>query len=1059
MRKIIIYVLLACLSLDAVAQISITGSVLDSVSKLPISGVVVQILETKKKTVTDAKGDFNFTVDSGKYTLSIRGIGYKAKSEIVNAPEGKKIFLFLAVDEIALKDVEIVSTGYQNTPRERATGSFSTLDNSILNQQVSTDIISRLEGITPTLSVDRTTNNPGLMIRGLSSLRADRSPLIVLDNFPYEGDINNINPNDIENITILKDGAAASIWGVKAGNGVIVINTKKGQFNRPLKVDASATHSISQGTDLMYQNRMSTSDYIDIERMLFNNGYYNSSENSSTRSALTPVVELLIANRDGLLTDTDLENQINNLRSNNVLQNYMDNFYTPVINRQYALDFSGGSEKKNWRIFAGYDHNTSELSATYERMNFKVDNNFKIGKRLDISLSLLANYSKAESGRTSFPSITTSSGQIPSYTTFTDENGNALPVMATYRASAISGLGIDGLLDWNYYPLTNGDYQNTTSNVFDVLANLKLNYTILKGLKFSGLYQFERQEINNQTRYSQESYYVRNLVNQYTQVVNGVLSWPIPNNAIWDFSDALLNVHNLRGQLSYDEDWNDFTLSAIAGSELRNAVTSSSAYRSYGIDENIYSSVSVDYLGTYPNILTGGNAYIPFVEDYNLATNNYVSFFANAGLTFKQKYGVSASLRRDASNLFGVSTNNRWNPLWSAGGSWEISAENWFPKAVFQYARLRATYGRSGNTNPQIAAVTTISYSGTNPYTRTQLANFSNYANPDLRWERVKTLNLAADLRVLKNRLNLSIDYYIKKSDDLIGTDIINPTAGIGSTITRNTAAISARGLDIELTSQNTLGAFRWKTSAFANFYRDRVDDYYLASQPASSFVSGNISVTGVEGYPVYTVMSYAWAGLNPTNGNPRGYVNGSVSEDYETILGNSTTIDDLVYTGPAFPTTILSLGNSFSFKDFNLDFRITGKFGYYFRRDALSYASLYTSREGNGEYADRWQNPGDELWTDVPSQMYPNVTSKDTFYQYSEATVESGNHIRFQYLSLGYNFKKEKYSFLPFKNVSLKFMASNLGLLYLANDYGIDPDFPSTKPVSIYSLNLKIQL
>ncbi|GAB3832880.1 hypothetical protein GCM10028895_51200 [Pontibacter rugosus] len=182
----------------------------------------------------------------------------------------------------------VVSTGYQRIPQERATGSFAQVSEATLQEQVSTDILSRLEAVASGVSVDRSRLTPELMVRGLSTINGPATPLIVVDNFPYEGDIGNLNPNDVESITVLKDAAAASIWGARAGNGVIVITTKKGRFNQPLTVGFNSSVSVSQEPDLSYLQQMKASDFIDVEQFLFEKGYYRGQLASSGRPVLSP---------------------------------------------------------------------------------------------------------------------------------------------------------------------------------------------------------------------------------------------------------------------------------------------------------------------------------------------------------------------------------------------------------------------------------------------------------------------------------------------------------------------------------------------------------------------------------------------------------------------------------------------------------------------------------------------------------------------------------------------------------------------------------------------------
>lgn len=630
--------------------------------------------------------------------------------------------------------------------------------------------------------------------------------------------------------------------------------------------------------------------------------------------------------------------------------------------------------------------------------------------------------------------------------------------MRDYRASAISALNMP-LLDWNYYPVSDSDHSYSKAKIDDVLADLKLNYELPAGFKLMGAYRYENQQSSSLFVNDVESYYTRHTINSFTSGAGSSLSRAVPLGGIRDLSNDRLSVHQFRSQLDYKGKAGEFTVDGIAGFELREASTRGSSGRNYGVNGGNLASAGVNYNSFYTSPLTGGLGIIPYLNDERGLSSRYVSLYANSSLGYKDRYYLTASLRRDASNLFGVSTNNKWNPLWSVGGAWLISGEEWMELDWLNLFKARMSYGRTGNSNSRLSAVTTVITSGTNPYTLGGVSSFSNYANPDLRWERVSTLNFGMDANLFSGRLGISADYYIKKSTDLISSEPIDYTAGVGSRISKNTAAISARGLDVEIRSENLKGRLKWQSSFYLNHYRDRVDKYYLTGSSASNYVTGTTSISGIEGMPVYAVYGYKWRGLNAENGHPVGELNGERSEDYLAITGSNARVESLSYIGPAFPVFNLSLGNTFSYENFELDFRVTGKLGYYSRRASLSYTNLFSARLGHKEFAGRWQQPGDELWTDVPSMIYPASSARDAFYNNSEATVISGDHIRLQYVSLGYSFSKKRQRWLPFSAAGIRLIASNLGLLWGRNAYGIDPDFPSGVPQKSYSLNLQLGL
>ena len=247
--------------------IPLRGKVTDT-SGQTLQGATIRVKGENNLMITDKNGEFKFDNISPNAIIQVSFIGYKTK-EITTGNNSGFLTIILDADNSKLDAVSIVSTGYQTLPKERATGSFSVVNNELLNRRISTNVIDRLEGIVPGLIFNRNTaaSSTGIdiSIRGHSTLFANDQPLIVVDNFPYDGDINSINPNDVESITILKDAAAASIWGVKSGNGVIVITTKHGSKNGKMVLEINSNVTIGNKPNLFYSpNFLDASDFINV---------------------------------------------------------------------------------------------------------------------------------------------------------------------------------------------------------------------------------------------------------------------------------------------------------------------------------------------------------------------------------------------------------------------------------------------------------------------------------------------------------------------------------------------------------------------------------------------------------------------------------------------------------------------------------------------------------------------------------------------------------------------------------------------------------------------------
>ncbi|WP_316847114.1 SusC/RagA family TonB-linked outer membrane protein [Pedobacter psychrodurus] len=1042
MKKIIYAIILTMCANMLFAQNRVEGLIVSAADQLPVAGATIKIEGNALTLKSDENGTFALSLPSGKAILEINSVGFNTKLIEVLVPLQGKLKIQLEVSENLLQEVT-VSTGYQEIPKERSTGSFTKIDEKLFSQQVGPTVISRLEAVANGLSVDRRTNTAGISIRGLSTIQGISTPLIVVDNFPYEGNLDNINPNEVGSISILKDAAATSIWGTKAGNGVIVITTKKSRFNQPLSIELNSNLTLIGKPDLSHVNRISSAEYIELEKMLYFKGYYASLINSASKPALSPVIELLISRENASVDEAaSIDTQIESLKNKDVLNDFKDYVYSTSVNQQYSLSLRAGSDKVRWGISTGYDNNISNLDGKYDRLNLAYKLSYKPVKRLELSSELYFTKSAAQSPRPGYGDM--SYGRYP-YTALAVENGKPLAIPKGIRSSYLNSISDGKLLDWKYYPLT--DYLNdrTKTGIQDVLINTAAKYSMTDWLSTEIKYQYQNQQTDISTVHSLESYFTRDLVNRFTQISStGSVTYKIPNGGIYDFSAAELNAYNLRGQLSVNKKWKKHSLVAIAGAELREARISGNSNRYYGIDENTLKGGKVDYTSPYPNIITGSTEYIPYIDGLSENVTRYVSLFSNAAYTYLDKYTLSLSGRRDASNLFGVSTNDKWTPLWSSGAAWDISKEGFYHLDWLPFLKLRATYGFSGNVDQSRSALTTISFLGSSVYTQMPFAMIARDANPDLRWERVSMQNIGLDFSSRNQRISGSVEYYEKKGTDLFGPSVLDYTTGISS-ISKNVAAMRGRGLDIQLNSINLQGKLKWVTTLNLNTYHDRVTQYYLSSLQGSNFIgtSSLIGISGLTGKPVHGIFSYRWGGLDPATGDPRGFVAGQVSKDYTKLTGASTQLSDLVYHGSALPTTFGSIGNSFTFKDLTLDIRLMYKLGYFFFRPSIAYSTLYSSGIGLNEYSSRWQKPGDEALTNVPGAIYPSNSARDAFYNGAEVNVLKGDHLRLQYITLSYDLKSKGLVKLNIKKINLYASANNLGIIWRANKEHIDPEYP----------------
>lgn len=1065
--KTILLLITSLVSISLYAQELISGRIITAIDSTPIEGVSVSMQGTKLTVITNEKGDFTIqSVGSSTAVLLINHVGYEPTRVMVNLPQREVLTISITASTHLLEVVDVVSTGYQQIPKERATGSFSIVSNELFNQQVGTDILSRLPAIANSMVMDNNrAGAPQMMVRGLSTIRGPKDPLIVIDNFPYDGDITNINPNIVENITILKDASASSIWGARAANGVIVITTKTGNFNSPISLDFNSNVTIGTKPDLGYLRQMSSSDFIDVEQELFSRNFYNSQIKSTSRPVLSPVVDLLNKAHLGEITETEAQQQIDALRTIDARDQFSQYVYKPSVNQQYFLNAQGGTDKFSWTSSVGYDHNKDNLRSTYQRVNLRFRNTYRPIERLAITTGLYYTQSHNSSGRYGYDNVGMKGNVFVPYMQMTDNNGNPLPVARNLNQSYISNFDDGKLLDWNYYPLTDWQHETSNSNRSDILATASLDYRIVKGLRATVNYQYERQ-FGLTTRLADEnSYTARDYINRFSQIVNENVIYIVPRGGILDKSNSMFDANNLRGQLNFDNTYRKHNITALIGVETRSAHTQSHGDRFYGYDPNTLATGNVDYTKQYPSIINGAGSFISNRQSLGDRTTRFISYFANGAYTFDDRYIFSVSARRDASNLFGLKTNDQWNPFWSAGFSWKLSNEKFYTAVFLPYINLRATYGFSGNVDPAMVAENTIRYqNNASSFSGSAMANFNNYYNPQLRWETSKMLNLAIDFRLKNNRLSGSVEHYRKNGKNLFGTAPLDYTTGVPPYMVRNVASMKGNGWDIQLNSINIDRTFKWSTTFNFSVYKDKIAEYLIERTIASEYIgAGSPPVSGIESHPIYTMYAYKWAGLDPNTGEAQGYLDGEVSKDYQSITGTGTQVEDLEYFGSAIPTKFGSLINAVSYKNISLQVGISFKADYWFRRSSIYYTTLFNSWIGHSDYALRWQEPGDELNTHVPVNPYTTNNQRDAFYNGSSVLIEKGDHIRLQYVNIAYDLGSALIGALGKKGLQLYFNASNLGLLWKANKADLDPDFgmgfSTIKSPANYSLGLRAKL
>lgn len=1022
-------------------QITVRGTVLNEDNQ-PLEGATITIKGKNITGLANRQGNFILHNTSALDTLIITAIGYETMIIPNNERGLHTIILKRKIAQLA--DI-IVNTGYQRLARERSTGSFEFVSNEKINRAIGPSILDRLEGMSSVFFDRRAAANGSFSIRGRSTLFGNASPLIVVDNIPFETDLSNINPNDVESVTILKDAASASIWGARAANGVIVITTKKGKYSQKPSLQFSISPAVTQKPDLFYNPALPSAAYIDLEQDLFAKGFYDASlSNTTTWPVLSPVVEILAKKRAGTISANQAVQQIDNLKKIDIRNDLSRCFYRPAVNQQYTLSYTGGADNLTYALSAGYDRNSATQSGNNSnRLSLRSQTSFRPFSWLETSMGIILTNTELLSN-TAGNLVTGNGGNIYPYAQLVDQYNNPLPVAKDYRTAFIDTTGNTKLLDWHYRPFQELQQANNHTATAEKRINTEIIVRINRFLSCNLTYQFQQQHSDRTNIFNTNTYTTRNLINLYFNPATN--TYNVPLGSVMDKMASVITAHTGRVQGNFNRLWKSkHLLSIIAGAEARQTMGLSSSFRVYGYNEELRTYSNVNFIDNLP-IYAGLFAARPVTNpaSFSKETLRFLSVYTNGSYTLSKKYILSLSARKDASNIFGVSSNQKWVPLWSSGLAWVISNEKFYRINALPYSRLRLTWGYNGNIDNSMAAVTTIRYATKALFTSLPYATIQNIPNTELRWEKTAVLNLAYDLALKNDRIKGSLEYFVKKGTGLIGLAPVDPTTGVQTDGTfsyrGNVAAMKSTGFELSLNTINTTGKITWSTSLLASYTSSRVTEYKLVNLNAAAFLNQGLSISPLPGKYLYSIYSQQWAGLDPLTGDPQGYLNGIISKDYTALVNLS--VNDLSYHGSAVPLVFGSLLNTISIKQVTVSVNLVYKLGYYFIRPSVNYNELFNNMNAHPDYLYRWKQPGDETKTQVPSMLYPNTnTNRDYFYNTSAVLVEKGDHIRLQDISIQYplpgmNEKK------GIKNLLLYAYISNIGIIWRANKKGIDPDY-----------------
>jgi TonB-linked SusC/RagA family outer membrane protein len=990
MRKILIVMLsMLLLNLQLLAQNrTVTGRVTDA-SGAPVPGASVLVKNTSVGTVTRADGTYSINVPANGQSLVISGADVATQEITI----GSKTAIDVSLQPVNKNLQEVVIVGYGTTKRTTLTGSVSTVSGADVEMQPFTSVDKALQGQVAGLQSVTASGAPGanqqIRIRGISSVNASSAPLFVIDGVPANTNdlsrlttsaniLSTLNPNDIESITVLKDAASASIYGSRAANGVILVNTKRGRAGKTkFRFDAEIGQS-----DIAYRN--------DKYRSLTGDEYL-----ALTREGL------LNAGNTQAATDATIISLGGNSNAN---YNWLDAVSRKGKQQQYNVSASGGNDRTTFYLSGGYFTQEGTTIATgLQRTNGAMRITTKATDKLNLSANINAgfvNQLTPNNGGTFANPVLTSYFVLPTRSAYLP-NGNYNILTSEFPTTQT----------FNTLYLAEKDKRQLRE--LSLRGNAFAEYSILPNLTFKSsvgadLSNLEEDQYNNPLYgdgavLATGSPTFGNVV--YNAATTGRAYAYYTRYFNWVWTNTLNYRHNITKS-------GDVTANLLLGYESQKNNLYSTSVQGRGFIQ------SPAFLLQYP-----ASTSTPTTASATISEYSFVSQFSSLDLNFKDRYILSGSFRRDGSSRFG--TNNKYGNFWSIGASWNVDREAFMQNITFiNQLKLRTSYGVNGNAGignydffPSYGfAVSYNSAPGSAP---------TNVGNLDLTWELNKPFNIGLDVSVLKNRLSLTTDYYKRKSENLLLDVPLSSTTGFNSQ-RRNVGALQNEGVEV------TLNGIPFQTKDFTwtsnlNFAHNKNKILSLPSPQIGTFILR-------PGADIQSFYARVYAGVDPANGDPLWFTDST----HKSTTNNYSSALREIY-GSASPKFFGGFTNTFNFKGFTVEAQLNYQFGNYVQD---SWGGFYLGSGANATFnkvarqLNRWQKVGDV--TDIPKYVYGGNKS---FQSFSSFYLNKGDFIRLRNLQIGYTLPKTLLSRANFTNAFLYVRGTNLATWVKDKNLPFDPE------------------
>ncbi len=841
MNKLLIPLTFMCVQM-AQAQESkeLKGKVLDAVTLKPVVGATVvvessavaedigvpnQVQQSALGSLTDASGEFRLKVPTNLKYVTISYVGYQ-RIQIPVFEDHKTILLQPSGESLD----EVIVTGYTDIKKRKNTTAYNKINVADIKQTGVASVDEMLAGQVAGLQLSNFNGGPNsapqIRIRGTVSLNGTQDPLWVIDGLPIEGtelpnridkdnlnSLNNlpiagINPDDIADITVLKDAAATSIYGARAANGVIVITTKRGKPG-PAKLQISANTFVTERPDFGKLNLMNANEKVDFELLMADRTDLNYRTGKGAIMRILDKANALDAYRSGGLAalSPEVQQSISQLRTQQT--DWGKELYRQALNQQYSASISGGNDGHRYYLSSGfYDEKGATKGVDLRRYSLTLNNDFNINDRFKAGINLLGSVTNRQNPIQDKDAFTNPSNYVRTvnpYLNVRDQLGNY-----NYDPD-IEGYEKDTYIPFNSIEERENTKYTLTNKALKAIGYLE--YTIIPQLSLRSEFGLQFDENSTEKFADQESYNTRKLraATRYYDSATKTFKYFLPTGGKIENDHNSIFQYNWKTYLKYTKTWNEkHELELMGGTELRRSKNTMVSSKGFGYNPSTLTTQNI----VFPNSnYQDDERFNPYKKGF--IENSYASFYGNATYTFDRKYNIYGSIRYDGSNMFGVDPQYRFLPIWSLSGSWNVLEEEFIKgKTALSDLRVRASYGIQGNVDRNTYPFIVGKYENSTilPGYPEGSVVVNMPANDKLRWERTKSYNAGIDLGLWKNRLNITVDYYNRTSTDLIANSALPMENGFQD-VQVNWASARNQGVELTISSrQIQTEKFSWST-------------------------------------------------------------------------------------------------------------------------------------------------------------------------------------------------------------------------------------------------------